>query len=168
MKHVSLFILVREGQLSPKKVARTVTGSKNWDEVFRKLSLANHFNYSHYDKFAVEHDIDISHFVRRAGTGRRKPLSETLVLRPNGSARLPSFWLKRRLFEEGLMENVCSVCGLKPKWNGKPLVLVLDHINGLYYDYRLENLRLVCPNCNSQLDTHSGRNKGRNGSLSKG
>ena len=48
-------------------------------------------------------------------------------------------------------------------WNGKPLVLILDHINGNAEDNRYENLRFVCPNCNSQLPTFTGRNKKGNG-----
>ena len=48
---------------------------------------------------------------------------------------------------------VCSICGQLPEWQGKPLTLILDHINGTNKDNRLENLRWVCPNCNQQLDT---------------
>ena len=44
----------------------------------------------------------------------------------------------------------CSICGQQPKWNGKPLIMILDHINGNHRDDRLENLRWVCPNCNYQ------------------
>ena len=52
----------------------------------------------------------------------------------------------------------CSICGQPPKWQGKPLTLILDHINGENHDDRLENLRWVCPNCNQQLDTTNGKN----------
>lgn len=55
----------------------------------------------------------------------------------------------------------CSICGQTDKWNGKKLVLILDHINGIYNDNRIENLRWVCPNCNSQLKTTGGGNKQR-------
>lgn len=47
----------------------------------------------------------------------------------------------------------CSICGQQPIWNGKPLIMILDHINGKHTDDRLENLRWVCPNCNYQLET---------------
>lgn len=47
----------------------------------------------------------------------------------------------------------CSICGQQPFWNGKPLIMILDHINGVHNDDRLSNLRWVCPNCNYQLDT---------------
>ena len=53
----------------------------------------------------------------------------------------------------------CSICGQEPFWNGKELTLILDHINGVHTDDRLENLRWVCPNCNYQLDTTNGKNK---------
>lgn len=39
--------------------------------------------------------------------------------------------------------------------------LILDHINGVYNDNRLENLRIVCPNCNATLETHCGRHNSK-------
>jgi hypothetical protein len=70
--------------------------------------------------------------------------------------------LKRQLLQQGLIENKCQLCDCLPEWYGKPLVLVLDHINGVNNDNRIENLRLLCPNCNSQTETFAGRNAKRN------
>lgn len=67
--------------------------------------------------------------------------------------------LKGRLMRSGLLRNECYECHLGPEWNGLKLMMVLDHINGISDDYRIENLRLLCPNCNSQTATFSGRNK---------
>ena len=53
----------------------------------------------------------------------------------------------------------CACCGIEAIWNGKPMPLILDHINGINDDNRLENLRFVCSNCDSQLDTYKARNK---------
>lgn len=53
----------------------------------------------------------------------------------------------------------CSICGISHIWNGKEMSMILDHINGSNHDNRLENLRWVCPNCNSQLETTGSRNK---------
>lgn len=52
----------------------------------------------------------------------------------------------------------CSICGQEPIWQNQPMSLILDHINGHNKDDRLENLRWVCPNCNSQLPTTGVRN----------
>jgi hypothetical protein len=84
------------------------------------------------------------------------PLEEILVARSTYSN---VGHLKRRLTRAGLLRAGCYVCGLT-EWLGRPLSLILDHANGLHYDNRLENLRLLCPNCNSQTDTFAGRNKG--------
>jgi Zn finger protein HypA/HybF involved in hydrogenase expression len=66
--------------------------------------------------------------------------------------------LKRRLISLGLLNYYCAnpECGLT-EWLGKPISLQLDHINGVNNDNRLENLRLLCPNCHSQTDTYSGK-----------
>lgn len=68
--------------------------------------------------------------------------------------------VKKRILLDDLIENVCDICGIGPEWNDKPMVLILDHINGVNNDNRLENLRFVCSNCDSQLDTYKAKNKG--------
>lgn len=52
----------------------------------------------------------------------------------------------------------CSICGIN-EWNGIKLVLILDHINGDASNNTKDNLRFVCPNCDSQLDTYKSKNK---------
>ena len=66
--------------------------------------------------------------------------------------------VKRYIIKNNLIPYKCSICGFEGKWQEKDLVLVLDHINGVNNDHRLENLRFLCPNCNSQQDTFAGRN----------
>jgi len=51
----------------------------------------------------------------------------------------------------------CAECDNVGEWRGRPLTLQLDHVNGIYNDNRLENLRWLCPNCHSQTETFAGR-----------
>ena len=87
--------------------------------------------------------------------GRGKiPLDEIL----NGNhPQYQTFKLKNRLFESGLKDNKCEMCGVK-EWNGVQLNCELDHINGIRTDHRLENLRVLCPNCHSQTETYRAKN----------
>lgn len=53
----------------------------------------------------------------------------------------------------------CSICNIKNEWNEKELKLILDHIDGDASNNKKDNLRFVCPNCDSQLDTYKSKNK---------
>lgn len=48
---------------------------------------------------------------------------------------------------------------MEAEWNGKELHFVLDHIDGDASNNHQDNLRLICPNCDSQLDTYKSKNK---------
>jgi hypothetical protein len=68
----------------------------------------------------------------------------------------------RGIFRDYIMEqqnHCCAICGIQNEWSGKPLVFVLDHINGDAARSDRDNLRLICPNCDSQLDTYKSKNK---------
>lgn len=67
--------------------------------------------------------------------------------------------LKKWLLEAGILKNECLICGLGPVWNGSPLILQLDHINGVNNDHRIENLRILCPNCHTQTETFAGKRR---------
>ncbi len=98
--------------------------------------------------------LDTNHW-RRGRPPAGRPLD--LILVPRGYTN--RYRLKRRMLAAGKLRNECYECGLPATWNGMPLTLVLDHINGVNDDYRLPNLRLLCPNCNSQTPTFCGRNR---------
>lgn len=94
---------------------------------------------------------------RRNARNRHSKLPiETYLIENSDSNRVN---VKRRLIEEGYLEYRCynPECGLN-EWLGKPITLHLDHINGVNNDNRINNLRLLCPNCHSQTDTYSGKN----------
>lgn len=69
--------------------------------------------------------------------------------------------IRRKVVRHKLIEYKCSGCSVVDEYNGKPLSLQLDHINGIRNDHRLINLRWLCPNCHSQQETSFGKNKKR-------
>ena len=67
--------------------------------------------------------------------------------------------LKKRLLKAGIKKNKCEICGIE-SWNGSILRMQLDHIDGNSHNHKLENLRMICPNCHSQTETYCGKQNG--------
>lgn len=114
-----------------------------------------------------------SEFVRGKGAGAQKgctPWNKNVKTGPN-KTRIPleqilvkgstycRTHLRRRLIDKNILPYKCSICGIDAMWNNKPMPLILDHVNGINNDNRIENLRFVCSNCDSQLETYKSRNK---------
>lgn len=106
--------------------------------------------------------LDMSHFTGQAsnrGPGHRggpekKSARAILILRREGK-RQKSYQLRRALIESGRPYR-CGACDIEGKWQNKPLMLEVDHLNGNFLDDRYENLAFLCPNCHSQTDGHCG------------
>lgn len=106
------------------------------------------------DRWAISTDHFDSRAAQRAGLLHRpQPLAEIMV---EGSTYSRNH-LKNRLYREGVKERGCELCGQGELWRGQSMSLILDHINGIRDDHRLENLRILCPNCAATLETHCGR-----------
>jgi hypothetical protein len=138
-----------------------VAESMSFSEALRKLGMrpagGNHLTLKKYvELWQIPTDHFDPLFGQRRGVGRRdiKPLEEILV---EGSTYSRGS-LKKRLYAAGLKRRRCELCGQDELWRGRRMALILDHVNGVATDHRLENLRIVCPNCAATLDTHCGRN----------
>ena len=106
-----------------------------------------------------EYAIDITHFTGRRGSPRNKQLStDILVKRAEGSPREGSRRLRRSMLEAGAVYE-CTECGCDGQWNGKELVLEVDHRDGDRCNNEFSNLRFVCPNCHSQQSTSKPKTK---------
>ncbi len=142
---------------------KIVDESNTYTEVVIKLGLSPRCsgNFQTVKKYIKKYEINISHFTKgefQVGNTPRnkKRLDEVLVENSYFSRNN----LKRKLYNENIKEKKCEICGMGEDWyNGTKIVHILDHINGNPYDNRIENLRIICPNCNSTLDTNCGKNK---------
>lgn len=143
------------------KLESIIKESLTKKEVIIKLGLrAAGGNYKTLDKYIKEYNIDISHFQQPKDRCKKAQISITIpleqVLIEHSTYNRNS--LKKRLYKLGLKKPICEFCTQDENWRGKKISLILDHINGVYDDNRLENLRILCPNCNATLDTHCAKN----------
>jgi hypothetical protein len=115
-------------------------------------------NYKTLKKYFNIFEIDISHFTGQGWNsgenythfGKVCKLEDILI---KNSTYTNTNNIKNKLFDSGIKENKCEECGLT-EWNGKKISLHLDHINGDNLDHRIENIRILCPNCHSQTETY--------------
>lgn len=145
---------------SESALRAAVEQSLTWAGTLRLLGYQpKGANYRTLQRWVKEWQISTDHFDPnaargRATTKRAKPLEEVMVA--NSTYRRGQ--LKDRLFAAGLKQRVCEPCGQGEIWNGRRMALVLDHINGVANDHRLQNLQIVCANCGATLEPHCGRN----------
>ena len=119
-------------------------------------------NYDQIKRRIRELSIPIEHF-----TGKGWNVGGMFIPRPAVPVELllvedsdvQSYKLKTKLFAKGLKKPKCELCGWAAITSDGRIPLELDHINGVRRDNRIENLRILCPNCHSLQPTHRGRNK---------
>ncbi len=157
----------RSKKWSEEKLSKVVKNSLSIRGVIVQLGLIPAGgNYEQIKKYIREQNLDTSHFTGKGWrTGTQipavpaAPIEKILVKH----SYVQSFKLKKRLLKEGLKTARCELCGWAKRSEDGRVPLELDHINGDRYDNRLENLRILCPNCHSLQSTHRGKNIRRRG-----
>jgi hypothetical protein len=153
----------RERRYNDEDLKEAIATSFSLAEVLRKLKVRDAGgNYASIKRRIEELNLDTSHFTGSAWLrGRENPfvrqrtLEEILV---ENSTYVSTNNLRKRLITEGIFEHRCVSCGLDT-WLDNKIPLEIDHINGDRRDNRLENLRLLCPNCHALTSTYRGKNK---------
>jgi hypothetical protein len=144
------------------QLREAVKNSFSYRQVLSKLGLIEAGgNYEQIKKYLKEYGINYKHFKGRGWNAGLKGIGKprialNLILKKDSTFQ--SFKLKKRLLGAGLKIEKCEECGWNKSTPEGYLPLELDHKNGDRHDNRLENLRILCPNCHSLKSTHRGRN----------
>lgn len=154
---------MRPKKWTEKNLYDAVNKSKSIRQVLKCLGLKEAGgNYFQIKKYLDFYKIDHSHFTGKAwnkglrGIGKPIiPIEKVLIRNSN----FQSYKLKKRLFAAKLKFPKCEECGWSKSTENGRIPLELDHINGDVHDNRLENLRILCPNCHSLKPTHRGLNR---------
>jgi len=154
---------MKQRSWSKKQLILAVKNSFSYRQVIKKLGLRPAGgNYDQIKKYIKELDLRISHFKGKGwnlglkGIGKPRISLDKILVK---NSLFQSFKLKKRLFTAKLKPEHCEECGWAERSSGGYLPLELDHINGDHHDNRLENLRILCPNCHSLKPTHRGRRR---------
>lgn len=158
-------IMNKKRKWTETQFKKAVENSTSYRQVLNKIGLIEAGgNYEQVKKYIKEYELDNSHFMGKAwNKGMRRigkpiiPLEKILIK----NSSFQSFKLKKRLFNSKIKPQFCEECGWAKMNKDGYLPLELYHINGDRYDNRLENLRILCPNCHSLQPTHRGRNMKR-------
>ena len=167
LSNLLVFHMPRRTKWIIEDLEKAVATSFSIREVIKKIGLIPAGgNYQQVKAAIDKNNIDTSHF---SGQGWRKnrtfpfiPKKKLVdILVENSSFQ--SYKLKNRLFREGLKEPICEICSWAERSQDGRIPVELDHINGNHFDNRIENLRILCPNCHSLQLTHRGKNQKRRG-----
>lgn len=152
---------------TPEELKQIIESSNTLKEVCNKVGISNYGNsYTTLLKVINEYSLnnELANLRERSKEHRKfsiygKEISNEKIFCEN--SKTARSVVRDKILKYKLLPYVCSECNISNEYNGKPLSLQLDHINGIGNDNRLENLRFLCPNCHSQTETWGGKNQQR-------
>jgi len=147
--------------LSDEEFSALIARNHSWCACAKEIGLSPNGSNSKIQlkKRVEELGLDISHFDQTQDA-RKASIKYTLEeIMVENSTYQNITKLKERIIRDHIIPYQCAICGNTGEWLGQRLGLQLDHINGKHFDHRKENLRFLCPNCHSQTETFSGKNK---------
>jgi len=154
---------MRKRSWTVHQLKEAVENSTSFRQVLKKLDLREAGgNYFQLQKYVKELNLNTSHFKGRGwskglkGIGKPHIPLEKILVKNN---TFQSYKLKNRLFKANLKPQHCEICRWSERASDGRLPLEVDHINGDVHDNRLENLRILCPNCHSLQPHYRGRNR---------
>ncbi|PIT90240.1 MAG: hypothetical protein COU22_03275 [Candidatus Komeilibacteria bacterium CG10_big_fil_rev_8_21_14_0_10_41_13] len=156
---------MRKRKWTKEQLQKAAIESTSVRKIIQKLGLKPAGgNYDQINKYLKLYKININHLKGRAWnkglTGIGKPIIPLeKILRKN--SHYQSYKLKNRLFKINLKKPRCELCGWNKKSPDGRVPLELDHINGDKLDNRINNIRILCPNCHSLQPTHRGLNRNK-------
>ncbi len=151
-----------------EKIENFIKNNYSYSNVLREMDLAPRGdNFVTLKNFINENKISVEHFVINTPSNYKmlniskeeRSVADVFKLNSNSKSQL----LREKISKYNLIEYKCAIvkCGNKGEWLGKKVTLALDHINGIWHDNRIENLRFLCPNCHAQTDTYVGKNSSK-------
>jgi Zn finger protein HypA/HybF involved in hydrogenase expression len=146
--------------ITKEDISKITNNHNSLADILRYFGLhAGAGNYKTLKNRLKEDSIDYSHIKLglNSNRGRKSRKKKNVIEYLHSNSIMRSSRLKAKLLDGNVLENKCSKCGQGSIWNNEPLVLQLDHINGDSSDNRIENLRILCPNCHTQTPTFAGR-----------
>jgi 5-methylcytosine-specific restriction endonuclease McrA len=122
--------------------------------------------YRMFHKYQKLYNIDISHFDKFPQKRNNKYETKDILIN-NFQGSVNGNNIKSRLYKEGLKTPCCELCGQDENWITGKISLILDHISGNNKDNRIENLRIICPNCDAALPTFKAKNINKENKIKK-
>lgn len=135
-----------------------VNESRSLKELMEKCGMNWYSSQNHIRNLIDKYELNTSHFIRSYKKWKKFSNEEIFIINSDTNRST----IRKRIIDQNLIPYVCQNCNCDDEWMGKTMPFILDHMNGIGDDNRIENLRFLCSNCDSIQDTYKSKNKNSN------